>query len=151
MEIIRIPFCEVEKINNFEDLLDEYGSESAIHGLPHPKAKNDSYRKLDKSGMFHVFCAFHEEKLVGFISVLLSILNHYSEAVAIVESYFVGSEYRDTGAGTALRIKAEEFSKENGAWGLLLSAPSGGVLEKVLPKTGYTQTNAVFFKGFRHA
>lgn len=150
MEIVKSSFAGIEELPEFSDLLDEYGLESAIHGLPHPKAKSDSYRKLDKSGIFHVFCAFYEGKLVGFIAVLLPILNHYSETVAITESYFVGKNHRDTGAGLALMRKAEEFSKENKACGLLISAPSEGILEKILPHRGYTETNKVFFKRFPH-
>jgi hypothetical protein len=150
MEIVKSSFSDIEMLAEFPGLLDEYGLESAIHGLPHPRAKSDSYRKLDKSGIFHVFCAFHEGKLVGFITVLLPVLNHYSETVAITESFFVGKDHRNTGAAIALKKKAEEFSKENMAFGILISAPSGSTLEKILPHWGYMETNKIFFKSFQH-
>ena len=38
-----------------------------------------------------------------------------------------------------------------GCPGLLVSAPAGGVLAKVLPRRGYAETNRVFFKELNDA
>ena len=112
MNIEKSSFAELEKAPEFFDLLEEYALESAIYKLPHPKAKCEQYRIIDKSGIFHVFSASHKGSLIGFITVLLPILNHYSETVAVSESYFVSKAYRNTGAGTELRKAAEQFSKD---------------------------------------
>jgi hypothetical protein len=150
MKIEKTSYSEIEKLSGFTDLLDEYAVESAIHGLPHPKCKAEQYRILDKSGIFHVFAAFYGDKLIGFISILIPTLNHYSKVVAVGESYFVAKNFRHTGAGTALRLTAEEFAGKSKAFGLLLSAPSGSALDKILPHSGYKETNRVYFKAFPH-
>ena len=81
---------------------------------------------------------------------MIPTLNHYSKVVAVGESYFVTKNFRHTGAGTALRLTAEEFAEKSKAFGLLLSAPTGSALDKILPHSGYTETNRVYFKAFQH-
>lgn len=131
---------------NFDEVLAEYAAESAIDGLPPPCADIETYKKLETAGSLHPIAAFLGDHLVGFIFVLISKLPHYSADVAIVESFFVAKKHRKTGAGIKLRHAAEAFANKAGACGLLMSAPVGGTLSKVLPHSGYTETNQVFFR-----
>ena len=145
--------CSIEEIEgfpNFADILEEYAAESSISGLPHPSAKMDMYRQLVAVGALHVICAFKDETFIGFITVLTSIIPHYSTTVATTESFFVAKEYRSTGAGMKLLREAEAHAKEKGVRGILVSAPINGVLAEVLPHTGYTETNRVFFRRFSY-
>ncbi len=134
---------------NLECLLEEYAIESAIHGLPHPKAKIDLYEQLEAVGVLYAICAFWDGELVGFILIVSPVNPHYSAKISTTESYFVAKAYRKTGAGKKLRQAAETYAKEIGALGLLISAPIGSLLAHVLElDKGYKETNRVFFKGF---
>lgn len=148
LEIKNTTVAELEAAPNFGALLDEYAAESAIHGLPHPKARLELYKLMEASGMFKVFGAFIGDELVGFITVLTCILPHYSDYVSTTESFFVERAARPTGAGLSLLRKAEDYAKELSSKGLLVSAPFGSKLAEVLERTDYCETNRVFFKGF---
>jgi len=143
--------AEIMQAVNFKELLEEYGKESSIKGMPPPLAKMETYAQLEKTGKFHILASFDSNILLGFITVLLYNLPHYDGAnTAISESFFVPKKYRATGLGTKLRRAVEQFSKECGTGGILISTPYGGVLEEVLFGTdGYTPTNTVFFKKFK--
>ena len=141
----------IKEVLDSAELLARYAREAAIAGMPAPTAKLGMYDTLEKKGALSTFGAFHDEKLVGFITVLCSVLPHYSELTAVVESFFVDKEARRTGAGFKLLYAAEKLAKEKEVVGLLVSAPTGGALAEVLPRSGYRQTNVVFFKGFKDA
>lgn len=149
LEIRNTTVAELEAAPNFGALLDEYAGESAIDGLPHPKAKLELYRLMETSGVLKVIGAYDNDALVGFITVLTCILPHYSDYVSTTESFFVSKADRHgTGAGISLLRAAESHAKEISSKGLLVCAPSGSTLAAVLEKTDYRETNRVFFKGF---
>lgn len=139
--------AEIESAPNITQILEEYASESAIKGLPHPFAKVDTYKHLESTNSIYVVGAFFSDKFIGYIIMLSPILPHYSVRVAVVESFFVAKEHRGTGAGLKLLHEVENQAKAAGACGILVSAPFGGNLAEVLPHVGYAETNRVFFKG----
>lgn len=130
----------------FPALIEEYGREAAIDGMPQPLAKLESYVAFEQSGMLHVFSAMAAGELVGFITVLAPILPHYSCPVAVAESFFVAAAHRHGGDGLRLLAAAEKRAAEVGSPGLLVCAPFGGRLFELLPRCGYVETNRVFFK-----
>lgn len=142
---------EVEGKPNFIKLLEEYGNESAIPGMPPPIAKMVTYRHLESLGALHVIAALLDDLLIGIVTILLPTLPHYSVFLAVTESFFVTEKYRKTGAGLKLLKAAEEFAIGSGSPGLLVSAPFGGQLADVLPEVGYKQTGCAFFKRLDHA
>lgn len=142
----KCPFSEVESNPNFEALLAEYAAEAAMGGLPEPGKKLDTYRLIETSGFFHIFCAFDGERLVGFIAVIMPVMPHYGVQIAVAESYFVSKAHRMGGAGLKLLHMAEAFAGEQGSPALLVTAPSGGKLAEVLPRVGYRETNRVFMR-----
>ena len=140
--------AEVLYEENFPQNEEEYAREGAIMGLPPPRAKFDLYAQLEASGALKTFLAF-QGKLIGFINVLVTEIPHYQEPVAVCESFFVLPAHRQSGAGIKLLREGERVAQERGAKGLLVSAPFGGILAKVLPRLGYRETNEVFFKPFQ--
>jgi hypothetical protein len=80
--------------------------------------------------------------------LLTPTLPHFGKMVGVAESYFVAAAHRKTGAGTQLRQAAEAAAAAAGAVGMLITAPSGGRLEQVMPRVGYRETGLTFFKGF---
>jgi GNAT superfamily N-acetyltransferase len=132
---------------NIDGLLTEYASEASIEGLPEPKPHRDIYAALANSGLLHVFGAYRDDTLVGFIVMLVSVNPHYSQPLGVIESFFVASEHRQTGAGLQLLRHAERHAKELGAAGILVSAPFGGRLSQVMSfNPAYRKTNLVFFR-----
>jgi hypothetical protein len=144
--IRRCSVAEVEQNENFPALAREYAAESAIHGLPPPDEKIASYRLIEQSGCFHCYGTFLGNLLIGFVAVLTPVIPHYGIAITVCESFFVGQAHRKSGAGIKLLRAAEAHAREARSPGLLVSAPYGGRLARVLPHLGYRETNRVFFK-----
>ena len=150
IEITRCRFSVLSAQSNFQQLIAEYSAESQLAGLPPAGEKLEAYKQLENNPAYHSLGAFFNGELVGFVSVLTPVLPHYGVMVAVAESLFVTQVYRHTGAGLALIAAAEALAAELKAPGILFSAPTKGSLEKVLPRRGYRQTNAVFFKELAH-
>jgi GNAT superfamily N-acetyltransferase len=138
--------AEIMEDQAFAGLVAEYASESAIDGLPPPAAQLATYRQLESSGALHALAARYDGSLVGFVTLLAPVLPHYGVTVAVSESFFVARARRRTGAGLALLRAAEALARRLGSPGLLVGAPSGGALARILPRRGYRETNRVFFK-----
>lgn len=136
----------IEDSPNFWPLIGEYADESAMAGLPRPAPNMDLYRRLEAIGALHAFEATDDDGLIGFISIVGTEIPHYGRILAATESFFVAKAKRSTGAGLKLLRDAEAKARTLGSPGLGVSAPIGSHLAELLPKLGYTQTNAVFFK-----
>lgn len=146
--IKQITFDELYNDPAFASLMVEYEEESAIDGLPSIKVKIELYRNYEQNGAFYVVASYHEDKLIGFATVLSPIMPHFSALISVCESLFVAKEFRKTGAGLKLIKDCENHATKLGSPGLLMSAPMGGSLAEILPKVGYKETNRVFFRKF---
>ena len=145
--IARASVFDVMGAPEFPALIDEYGRECSIEGLPSPLAKLESYRAFDATGFLHVFAAVRERALVGFITVLAPPMPHYSAPVAVCESYFVTAGHRGQ-IGLQLLLAAEKQALASKSTVLQICAPLGGRLCGLLecPKLGYRATNVIFTK-----
>lgn len=144
-------FSEIENAPNFPALVEEYANEVKVEGVPPVNIKKEIYRELEAKGVFQIFVAYLDDVLIGFITVLTTVLPHFGVVMAVSESYFVAKEYRFTGAGNKLRSVAEEFSARMGAPILLISAPIGSILCDILENSSeYTPTNKVFLKRLKN-
>lgn len=146
MEIQPATVDELLAAPNWWALLDEYAAECGIAGIGKPDMQVDTYRALEAAGVLKIVAARQDGKLVGFMFFLLSVLPHYGKLVAVSESIFVAPAQRDSGAGLALLKAAEDAALDAGAVGLLVSAPAGGRLDRLLAAKRYEHTNAVWFK-----
>lgn len=148
IEIRRITWDEFENDPAYPYLVSENTEESHIDGMPEINVQGDIYRVLEKNGSYFILGAFLGEELVGVINIIVTVLPHYGVRTAMTESFFVRKKYRKTGAGIKLRLSAEEFARSIGSPGFFISSPMGGILSKILPKSGYRETNQIFFKSF---
>lgn len=148
-EVKRITFAELTASAGCDDLVSEYADECQIAGLPRFKYDSSTYYLLENSGAMIFAAAFVEDTLVGFATMIVTQLPHYSRIVAIVESIFVTKKHRGSGAGMMLIREMELLAKDNEAIGILISAPKGGRLNALMPNIGYAHTNEVFFKGIQ--
>ena len=146
MEIRAASANEIFENANCSALLARYAEESAMQGMPPPKADYEQYKKLEKMGVLKVAGAFSDGKLVGLIAVIAGNLPHYSQCVSSTESFFVLREFRRQGTGKKLLALGKEFAAQKGAEGLFVSAPIGSALEKVLSHDpAFEPKNKVFF------
>lgn len=139
---------DLDAAPEFAALLAEYADESRMPGITPPAIKMDMYKGLEAAGMLHVIASWSDGELVGFILVLTPVFPHYSKPISTIESFFVAKKNRKAGAGLRLLRAAEVYAKSIGSPGLLVSAPAGGALDAVLPKTDYQHTNNTYFKAF---
>lgn len=145
LEIIRRTFSQVSREKGFNALLEEYAAECAIHGLPEPSPRFETYKMLDTSTMFHGLGAYFDGRLIGFAAILAPIIPHYGTTIATMESIFVTREFRrKTGAGMGLLREAQQIAREIGSPAIMISAPTESALERVLPRLGFRATNTVF-------
>jgi GNAT superfamily N-acetyltransferase len=142
-------FADMIADTDFPALMREYAAESSIDGMPPPAMHVDTYLALEAAGHIHVFCAYRGGHLVGFLAMLVSLLPHYSALAATTESWFVSAAARKGGTGKRLMDAAEAKARELGAVGFLISAPTGGSLERAAPMLGYRETNRVYFKALQ--
>jgi len=145
-EVRRVSLATLIDDQRFPTLVDEYTVESSIKDMPPINWQREMYQQLEAIGIFHVLAAYQGEELIGFMTLIVTVLPHYGARTATTESVFVAERHRSSGAGLKLIREAESWAKELGAVGLLLSAPYGGRLADIGPRIGYQQTNVVFFK-----
>jgi hypothetical protein len=82
--------------------------------------------------------------MVGFATVLVSVLPHYGRMVATVESLFVSATERGMAGGKLLKA-VEAYAGASGSVAILYSAPAGGEFEKFLAeREEYEWTNSVY-------
>jgi GNAT superfamily N-acetyltransferase len=138
--------ADIREAGTFPQLAAEYAAESLIDGMPSPMPDWDAYAALEAAGRLFAFGAAINGALVGFLGLLIAKVPRYAEPIATTESFFVAEAHRKGGAGLKLLRAAEAKAREVGAAGVLVSAPTGGRLAEVLPRSGYRETNRVFFR-----
>lgn len=141
--IARCKFAELESDRAFYALVEAYTSECAIPEFAPGEVQVDTYNLMESAGFLHVFAVRDGEALVGFLLILLHKLPHFGALTAIVESIYVDPEHRGAVGGLVV-LAAKSFAREHGTRGLLMSAPAGGQLAKLLPHLGFRHTNETF-------
>lgn len=139
---------EIQNAPNINALMEEYAAESHVSELPTPNAQWGHYTALENMGAFASIGSFADKQLIGFIGIISNKLPHHGATIAIVESFFVSANHRKSGLGLKLLKAAEQHAKDVGSPCLLVNAPHGGSLEKVMPRMGYRHTGTVFCRGF---
>ena len=146
--MIQIKQCSLDDVikqPNFNSLVSEYREESGMSDLPSPSF-NASYKLMEQSGFMHPICSFNDNKITGFLNLLVNIIPHYGVPIATTESFFVSKKHRKGGTGLKLLNYAENLAKRLGASACLISAPYGSRLDKVLARSSYNRSNVVYSK-----
>lgn len=154
MEPVEIRSCTVDDAFDspvFAALCDEYRHESSRN--PNPAGAlpdREGYTRLVAAGLLYPLGVFAGETLVGFCAVIVSPVLHFGGVVmASTETLFIAKAHRSGCAGLKLLRAAESVAAQVGASGLYVSAPTGGRLERLLPRVGYHETNRVFFRSVK--
>lgn len=144
----KVSIADILGAREFPALVEEYAAECAVEGLPPPRPRIEKYGPLEWTGQLHSFAAARDGRLVGFITVLATVLPHFDIQVAGAESFFVTASDRKRGAGLRLLAAAEDQARAMDSPGLMVCTPLAGRLFEILPRRGYVETNRVFFKRF---
>ena len=127
-EILQVSFRAV-----LEGLaLSEYERESALPELGKINPNWKLYEMLENGGAMQTFAAFENGKMVGFATVMIYEVPHYSKKVATTESIFVALEWRPVGVGTVLMKHIEDFARKAGCHVFFYSAPVHSQIDKLL-------------------
>ena len=142
--IRRVSYVDILADPHAQELIGEYAAECSIPAIGRIEPQIEMYRALEESGMMRCFGVYDGNTLVGFASVLISILPHYGRKVATVESLFVASAHRPK-HGKDLLKTLETDAAEADCEAILYSARAGSQLELLLLlKSAYRFTNSVF-------
>jgi hypothetical protein len=121
------------------ELLKDYAAECSIPLIGQINPQPKMYELMEQAGILKCFGFFEGHRLVGFATVLTTVLPHYGKKVATVESIFAKRGGKD------LMEAIEAYAKQAGCVAILYSAPAGGRLERLLSlKKTITRTNAIF-------
>jgi GNAT superfamily N-acetyltransferase len=146
IEILKCSVAELLHEANRRSLIAAYAEECAI---PDAVPQRETYLAMERAGLLVCFGAYARGELVGFVSVIRSVMPHHGKMVATVESLYAAPEYRDAGAGIALMAEAERFAKESGCVCLTYTARVGSRLETVLAlRAGCERSHEMFTKWF---
>lgn len=145
--MVTVSLTDYAEILAADSLLEEYSHESSLAEIGETNPQRGMYAHMEHSGMMRTFGAYSDGALVGFASILLYVLPHYGRKVATVESLFVASSRRSTGAGAKLMHAIEEYAQTQGCAVILYSAPAGGTLEQVLSRRKECRhSNSIFLR-----
>lgn len=132
----------------FNELCKNYELESKVSTISISINPNrDIYKHLEDSGVLDCIGCYYKDKLVGFMTIITSIVKHYSATSTVIESQFVLKEYRKYGAWNNMMKLAEQIAKDKGSFVIVMTSAIGTRFEKVANRSGYTATNIMYTKG----
>lgn len=144
VEIRQAHFAEILEAT---DLLAEYAAESSMPEMGEVNPQAEIYRELERLGMVQMLAAMKDGSIIGFASILTTILPHYGQKAATVESLFVRRSERKGGLGGAMIEACERLARDSGCKAIYFSAPSLGALEKVMEhRPRYRRSNIIFVR-----
>lgn len=147
IEVREMKAAELESFAEFPALAQQYAEETGYPEMPLPVPQRSKYYALEASGVLFSLGAINEVgELVGIISMIIAVMPHYGNKMAVGESFFVAPEHRKTRAGIKLLQAAEKVAKREKALACLITAQTNSTLCKIMPLVGYRDSNSVFFK-----
>jgi GNAT superfamily N-acetyltransferase len=140
--IRRISYAQFLSAPNAQELISAYAAECLI---PDAQPQHQTYTALEQSGAFQGFGAYAGDDLVGFVTVVSSVMPHNGKRAATVESVYVSPSHRGSSAGNALLSAAEQYAAESGCVVILYTARVDSPFETVLSRrSGCKESHTVF-------
>lgn len=144
MELKRVPISFVFEHKDFDQVVDDYCSESGIPDLGKAVPALDWYQNLENAGALSCCVAIDGNRLVGVVVVVTTLYPHFGKLVGSVESMWLAKGYRKGSAGLKLIREAKVMAKEKGAVGACFGARAGSRLAKLYERI-FTPTNQLFW------
>jgi len=127
------------------ELLAEYVAECSVPALGQPEPQWEMYQRMQAAGLVQMFGVYVDGGMVGFASVLVSVMPHYGFIAATVESLFVAQAHRSSGAGARLMKTIERHARDRECRAVFYGAPAGGKMEGLLEKR-YARASSMYYK-----
>ena len=109
-----------------------------------PIVDDSHFLAAEEKGDLLSFGVFDDDVLVGFLVCELHWLPKYSTTSAIVQALYIMKEHRVDNNGRMLIDLAAKTASEYGATIMMISAPSGGALEKAARLFRFKPTNTLY-------
>jgi hypothetical protein len=117
---------------NYMHVIDGYINESRINSIETTEPSKEHYYALVNSGSFNMVGVFDGDNIVGFGTLVTSIIPKHGILASTVDSIFLLDEYRDTGYGIKILDRLKDISNDRGSVVMLISSPVGSKLDKLL-------------------
>jgi len=149
--VLPVSYATILDAPNSADLLRAYAEECLV---PDAEPQRALYSAMERTGAIQCFAAYLNSNpdsnpdstpplLIGFISVIRTIVLHDGHLIAGIESFYVDPDQRSTGAGLMLLATAELYATDSGCRCLLCSARIGSALDLILARRdGYERTHS---------
>jgi len=112
--------------------------------VPDADPQRAIYEAMERAGVMRCRAAYLGDRLIGFISVLCTVMPHLGRRLATIESLFVDPGYRSTGAGELLLDAADQIAVDLNCVAITGAARIGSRLEKILSRrSGYELTHSM--------
>lgn len=145
--IWKVSYIDILEDPNWPELQRQYSEECLVKD---PVPQRATYETLEKLGLLHCFGALIDGKLVGFVSIIISVMPHHGKRMASIESIFVLPENRDSGVGLQLLAAAEGCAEHDGCDLIVYTTRIGSAMEKVMSRrSGCTPTHTMFTRWFK--
>jgi GNAT superfamily N-acetyltransferase len=150
--ILPVPVADLFSAPNSADLHRSYATECLV---PNAQPQFAIYSAMEQAGVLKCFAAYvypqsdNQPVLIGFLSLLCTVMPHNGKRWATVESVFVDPVYRSTGAGNSLLDHAERYAQDSGCLGITGTARVGSAFDTVLShRPGYALTHSQHTRWF---
>lgn len=131
--MITVAWIPYSGVKDHPELLAEYEAECGNPVLGPANPQWEMYERMESAGGMRTIGVYVDSVMVGFATVLVTVLPDYGIKVAAVK-LFVAKAHRDSGAGARLMAVVEEYARAEESIAIFYSAPAGGRLEAVLDK-----------------
>ncbi len=134
--------------NEIEGLLVEHYAEVRLHKTEIALNYNpEHYQNLDNLGTLHLMIARLDDKIIGYhCSFLQYDIHSKDNLLAVVDNYFLQSDYRKGFAGIRLIRAAELSLKQRGVMKIYCSATKHLNTRKVFEYLNYFEEEIIFSK-----
>jgi GNAT superfamily N-acetyltransferase len=133
--ILPVSYAAILDDPNADTLLRAYAEDCLV---PNASPQRPLYAAMEEMGSIQCFAAYLNQDsgnlLIGFVSVIRTVVLHDGHLIAAVESLFVDRIHRSTGAGLLLVAAAKRYATESGCRCLLASARMGSALDLILSR-----------------
>ena len=143
IHVLPMSVSEICDAEGFADLANSYRDEIDYGCLRAPVDGRFQHQVFESAGLLRTAGAFADGKLVGFVSVMVTPSVHVEAKIVTVDSLFLDKRYRRGSNGLQLLKWAIQVATDEGSSLLVISAPVGSRLEKLLSLIG-KKTESVF-------
>jgi hypothetical protein len=143
-----VSYADILNAPNAAALFAEYEAECANPELAPICPNADLYAAMESSGGLQAFGVYDGETLIGFLTVLVWTVPHYSKKIGSNADIFLASAHRMNGTGARMIVLAEEYAKSKGSACFQWTVPVGSQFARLLALNAghYRRSNVIYLR-----